>query len=370
MIGIETLIADTVRICSVAAPTGKEGRRAALVLKMFGQAGVSAELDDAGSVIGEIPGDPELPVIVVAAHLDTVFPDEGEIEVERRGATLAAPGIGDNSAGVAVLVGLARDLPRSELGPVLLVATVGEEGLGDLRGARQLVKDRGDGIDAFLAVEGAMRDRVVISGIGSERLRFRITGPGGHSWGDAGAPSAILGAARLVDTLYGLPLPECPRTSLSVGTLSAGHSVNSIAADATLDLDLRSEEQEAVSDLRGRAIVAARRLFPPAGPLGLTIEGIGSRPAGSLADDHPLLDHVQAAREGVGLLPAQVIGSSTDANIPLSAGIPAVCVGVGFGHDAHKRSETLTIDGMIEGYEALLALVTRTAADPELRRER
>jgi tripeptide aminopeptidase len=206
--------------------------------------------------------------------------------------------------------------------------------------------------------------------IGSERLRFTLKGPGGHSWGDAEAPSAILGAARLVTALYNLELPRHPRTTLSVGTLRAGHSVNSIAAEAVMDVDLRSVDQGCVVDLRKRVLETAEGLFPPAAPIKCAAIGIGSRPAGVLPSGHPLLDHVQSARAETGLAPAEETSSSTDANIPLSRGIPAVCVGVGFGQDAHKRSETLEITGLNEGCRALRNLVTRLATDRSLRRSR
>jgi len=370
MTGIEKLVEDIIRICSVAAPTGKEGRRAELVLEMMRAEGLLAELDGLGSVVATIPGDPDLPAVAVAAHLDTVFPDVGEIEVRRERELLAAPGIGDNSTGVAALVALARDLPREGLGRIFLVATVGEEGLGDLAGARRFIDDHGDEIDLFLALEGAMRERVVTVAIGSERLRFTLTGPGGHSWGDAGAPSAILGAARLVKALYDLELPGHPRTTLSVGTLEAGHSVNSIAAGAVMDVDLRSVDQGCVLDLRDRVLQIADELFPPTAPIQVTTAGIGSRPAGVLPSGHPLLDHVQSAREEIGLAPAEETSSSTDANIPLSRGIPAVCVGVGFGEDAHRRSETIEIPGLIEGCRALWNLVRSTATDRSMKRSR
>ncbi len=370
MTTIEGLVQDVIRICSVAAPTGREGRRAELVLSMLRDEGLTAELDGLGSVVAEIPGDPELPTIAAAAHLDTVFPDEGEIEVRRDGDLLAAPGIGDNSAGVAALVALARDLPREGLGRIFLVATVGEEGLGDLAGARRFVDDHGDTIDAFLALEGAMREQVVTVAIGSERLRFTLSGPGGHSWGDAGTPSAILAAARLVQALYELDLPRHPRTTLSVGTLTAGHSVNSIAAEAVMDIDLRSVNQASVIGLRKQVLETASELFPPAAPIRLTSVDIGSRPAGVLPGGHPLLDHVQSARAEANLPLAEETSSSTDANIPLSRGIPAVCVGVGFGHDAHKRSETLEITGLLEGLRALRNLMVRAGSDRTLGRSR
>ena len=366
MTSAERFLEDAIAICRVPAPTGREARRAAFVADLFKRGGTEAALDSTGNVVAEIPGDPALPVVAVAAHLDTVFPDESPIEVRRDADAIHAPGIGDNSAGVAALIALARDLPRAGLGRVLLVATVGEEGLGDLKGMRGLIEDRGAGIDLAIALEGAMRDRVVTRGIGSERLRFTVRGPGGHSWADAGAPSAILEVARLVEALHALPLPATPKTTLSVGTIAGGQSVNSIPAEAAIEVDLRSLHQDLVFDLRDRAVAAAVARFPSSGPLSVTIEAIGSRPAGALPDRHPVLDHLAAARDDAGLAPATGTASSTDANIPLACGIPAICVGVGNGENCHRRSEFLRIDGIAKGLAAVLGLVRRAAGDPAL----
>jgi acetylornithine deacetylase/succinyl-diaminopimelate desuccinylase-like protein len=362
----ERLIEDAIAICRVPAPTGREGHRAEFVLDLFRREGLRADLDRAGNVVAELDGDPSLPAVAVAAHLDTVFPDEEPIEVRREAGVIHAPGIGDNSAGVAALLALARHLPRSGIGRVLLVATVGEEGLGDLAGMKALIEERGSDIDLAVALEGAMRDRIVTRGIGSERLRFTVRGPGGHSWGDAGAPSAILGVSRLVEALHALDLPDSPKTTLSVGTIHGGQSINSIPAKAAIEVDLRSLDQRAVLELRDRAIAAAANLFPGASRLHLDTEAIGSRPAGALSPGHPVLSHVAAARREAGLAPAAEIASSTDANIPLALGIPAICVGVGHGEDAHRRTELLREDGIVEGLDALLGLVGRAAADPAL----
>ncbi|MEN8149127.1 MAG: M20/M25/M40 family metallo-hydrolase [Planctomycetota bacterium] len=367
---IDELIRDAVAICGVSAPTGDEGARGEFVARMFRDLGLGVTTDSAGNVVAEIPGDDRLPCVALAAHLDTVFPDLAEIEVEERDGWLHAPGIGDNSMGVAALVGLARDLggdqARDGLGRVLLVATVGEEGTGDLRGARHFMTERGDEVDAFLAVEGAMRDAFVTGGVGSERLRITVRGPGGHSWGDAGAPSAIAAASALVLEFYALVRPERPKTTLNVGTLHGGNSINSIAEETTLDLDLRSLDAEIVVNLRDACIDLMHDRFAGDDPLSVEWAGIGSRPAGTLDPDHPLFDHLRAARVEAGLDPADEIASSTDANIPLSVGIPASCVGIGVGEDGHRKTERLRIDGLAEGYAAFIGSVRRIATDPDL----
>jgi acetylornithine deacetylase/succinyl-diaminopimelate desuccinylase-like protein len=367
MADTKRLVADAIRICETPAPTGEEAARGRLFAEMLAEAGVPTTTDGAGNVIGEIPGDPALATFVLAAHLDTVFPEAREIRVREADGWLHAPGIGDNSMGVAALVALARELPRKGLGRIHLAATVGEEGNGDLRGARHLVETLGAGIDAFVAVEGGMRDRIVVTGIGAERLRITVTGPGGHSWGDAGTPSAIAGAAALVTDIYGIDVPTAPRSSVNVGTLSGGHSVNSIAGDARLDVDLRSMDQATVLRMRDAVTDLVRRRFADGGPLAATVETIGSRPAGAIDPGHPLVAAARAARAEAGLGPAQEIASSTDANIPLAAGLPAICVGIGIGEDAHKPAERLRVEGLGEGLTALSGLVRRAAATPAAR---
>ncbi|MHC4472884.1 MAG: M20/M25/M40 family metallo-hydrolase [Planctomycetota bacterium] len=332
---VDDLVRDTVEICSVAAPTGGEAERARLIAARLRETGLRVETDGAGNVVAEVPGEAGLPCLALAAHLDTVFPDEGTIPVHREGGWLRAPGIGDDSAGLAALLALARELPR--------------EGSGRI------------------PVEGGMRDRLVVGGVGGERLRVVVRGPGGHSWGDAGAPCAIRGAAHLVGDLYALDLPTDPRTTLSVGTIRGGHSVNSIAAEARFEVDVRSTDQDTVRDLKDRALAVIREV--PEG-LGVEVEAMGSRPAGVIDPAHPLLDHCRRAREEVGLPPAGETVASTDANIPLSLGIPAACVGVGVGEDGHRRTERLRIDGLAEGYAALLAAVRRISSDPALVRPR
>jgi acetylornithine deacetylase/succinyl-diaminopimelate desuccinylase-like protein len=362
----DDLIRDAIAICQVPAPTGDESARGRLVAEMLGGLDVASRTDSAGNVIGEIPGDESLPCVALAAHLDTVFPELSEIRVTKSDGWLHAPGIGDNSMGVAALIGLARDLPRQGLGRILLVATTGEEGIGDLRGARQFVADRGTGIDAFLAVEGAMRDAIVTGGVGSERLRITVRGPGGHSWGDAGTPSAISAASALVLEFYDLARPTKPKTTLNVGTMAGGNSINSIAEVTRLELDLRSLDHDQVRDLRNRCVDLMRGRFDDDPALSVEWTAIGSRPAGTIDTDHPLLHHVRSARAAAGLPLADEISSSTDANIPLHAGIPATCVGIGIGEDGHRRTERLRIDGLAEGYAALLGATRAIAADPVL----
>jgi tripeptide aminopeptidase len=351
----EIVLADAQRICAVPAPTFAEGPRAQLVAEMFADAGVPAERDDVGNVLGRIGGDG--PAVVLAAHLDTVFGPDQTIEIVRSGGRIAAPGIGDNSLAVAALLGLARRLAaRPPERPVVLAATVGEEGLGDLRGAKHVAAT----IDCacFVAVEGMSLDAIEIGGIGSERYRVTYSGPGGHPWSDRGTPSALHGlitrAAELVSIDPG------PRGVLNVGRLHGGTSINTIAAEATLELDLRAGD---ANQLRALADRATELLGDAPDGLSAVVERVGERPAGAIAPDHALLQAARRARAQAGLDPAEEGYSSTDANAAYGRGIPAITVGVTTGAHAHRRDEYIDEAPTARGLRALELLVDELAYD-------
>lgn len=351
----ETVLADAQRICAVPAPTFAEGPRAALVAELFAGAGARAELDEVGNVVCRIGGDG--PAVVLAAHLDTVFGPDQPIEIVRGDGRIAAPGIGDNSLAVAALLQLARRLAtRPPARPVVLAATVGEEGLGDLRGAKHVAAT----VDCacFVALEGMSLDAIEVGGIGSERYRVTYSGPGGHSWSDRGTPSALHGlitrAAELV------AIDPGPGGVLNVGRLHGGTSINTIAAEATLELDLRARDSAHLTALADRAGELLRRA-----PEGLTavVERVGRRPAGAIAPDHPLLEAARRARAAAGLAPAEEGFSSTDANAAYGRDIPAITVGVTTGAHAHRRDEYIDEAPTARGLRALELLVDELAYD-------
>ncbi|MGI8714763.1 MAG: M20/M25/M40 family metallo-hydrolase [Solirubrobacteraceae bacterium] len=343
--GAETVLADAQRICAVPAPTFSEGPRAELVTRLFAQAGASARLDEVGNVICRIGGEGR--AAVFASHLDTVFGPELPIEIVRSAGRIAAPGIGDNSLAVAVLVHLARRFTASPpLRPVVLVATVGEEGLGDLRGAKHIVSSIP--CECFVAVEGMSLPSIEVGGIGSERYRVTYAGLGGHSWGDRGTASAVHGLIGRAAELLAVGLE--PEVVLNVGRIRGGTSINTIAAEATLELDLRAEDPAALKALAARAC----RLLAAA-PEGLqaTVQLVGRRPAGAIDPDHPLLAAARRARVGAGLPAAQEGSSSTDANAAHGRGIPAVTVGVTTGAHAHRVDEYIDEAPVAGGLRAL-----------------
>jgi tripeptide aminopeptidase len=349
----EIVLADAQRICRVPAPTFAEGARARLVAELFAGAGAPAELDAVGNVVCRIGGDGR--AAVFAAHLDTVFGADQPIEIVHAGGRIAAPGIGDNSLAVAALVALARRLAaRPPRRPLVLAATVGEEGLGDLRGAKHLVAT----IDCacFVAVEGISLDAIEVGGIGSERYRVTYTGPGGHPWSDRGTPSAVHGLMATAAEL--VAIEPGPRAVLNVGRVHGGTSINTIAAEAILELDLRARDPAHLTALAERA--GALMGHAPEG-LTAVVERVGRRPAGAIASDHPLLQAARRARTAAGLEPAEEGFSSTDANAAYGRGIPAITVGVSTGGHAHRRDEYIDEAPVARGVRALEVLVDSLA---------
>jgi acetylornithine deacetylase/succinyl-diaminopimelate desuccinylase-like protein len=347
---VDALVADALEICAVAAPTFAEGRRAALVAtKLAAATGSAPVADPAGNLIVRF-GAADGPAAIVAAHLDTVFDAATPLEPARDGDMLRGPGIGDDSLAVAALVHLAKRLAArpAPSHPIVLAATVGEEGLGDLLGARALL----DGVDcdAFVALEGHGLDSIQVSGIGSARLIATATGPGGHSWGDRGRPSAVhalvVGLQRALAAAGG--------GHVNVGVIRGGTSINTIAATAEAEIDLRDAD-DAVLGQRTAAVEAALAAA------GLHVRRVGRRPGGATDPDHPLLNATRAARAAAGLRPAEEAASSTDANAALGRGIAAVCVSLTHGAGAHTLDEHVELGPLPSGVRALELLVDALA---------
>ncbi|MBM3471068.1 MAG: M20/M25/M40 family metallo-hydrolase [Armatimonadetes bacterium] len=336
----QAVIEDAVAICEVPAPTFDEGERAALVRRLGAGLGLgAASVDDVGNVIWELPGDHALATVVLSAHLDTVFGMEIRPRVERRGSVLVAPGIGDNSLGVAALLHLADALRRelTHRGTLVAAANVCEEGLGNLRGMRALWDRYGSRAGIWVVLEGGTFNTVEVAGIGSRRHRITVRGPGGHSWHDFGQPSAIHGLARFIAGLSEIELPSGDRTTYNVGVISGGTSVNTIAAEAFCLLDLRSEGQQSLAQIESKVRVLADAAAASAG-ISLDFELVGDRAGGRLPADHWLIRLVESGAGATGVEVRWQAGS-TDANVPLSHGAPAVCLGIGQGRNLHTVQE-------------------------------
>jgi acetylornithine deacetylase/succinyl-diaminopimelate desuccinylase-like protein len=330
----EATLADMVTVTRIAAPGGSETARAAWLSGRLRAHGLEPSSDAVGNVLATSRSlDGSAREIVVMAHLDTVFPADTSIDVRRDGTRLWGPGICDNARGLAGMLALARGLAAAgwpNRAPITFVGSVGEEGAGDLRGARHFVRTRAGRTAAFIALDGAGCTRVIHAGVGSRRLRVRWAGPGGHSWSDWGAPNAIHAASLAIARLTALPLPERPRTTLSVGRCGGGTSVNAIPAESWFEVDLRSESAAALQELERavRAAVEAVAREEDDARLSCAIEVIGDRPAGATAVDDPLVQLALAATRAAGLEP-ELSSSSTDANVAMAAGIAAIAIGAG-----------------------------------------
>jgi acetylornithine deacetylase/succinyl-diaminopimelate desuccinylase-like protein len=300
--------------------------------------------DEVGNVIGEIPGRPRgdsRAPLVVSAHLDTVFPSGTDVRPRISDGVIRGPGIADDGRGLAALLALGRvltELPVELPFPLLLVATVGEEGIGNLRGVRHLFREGGPArkSDGFISLDGVGLDRVISRSVGSTRFRITLRGPGGHSWTDWGLPNPIHALGRIVTTLEDLPLPRTPRTTATVARWAGGKSINAIPQEAWVEVDLRSEGADPLLEMEESLLQRCEEIVKGAAPprgesdegLSMEISEIGRRPAGVTPDDAPLVRAAVRATHVLGVEPT-LAASSTDSNIPMSLGIPAITLGAG-----------------------------------------
>jgi tripeptide aminopeptidase len=309
-------------------------------------------------VLARIPGSGRVSPIIVSAHLDTVFPAGTDLTLRRDEDKVYAPGIGDNSLGVAGLFGLTWELEsrRAALpGDIWLVANVGEEGLGNLSGMKAVVDRFGDAVTAYLVLEGMSLGQIFHRGLGVQRYRITSRTIGGHSWVDFGRPSAIHELAALIVRLNAISLPKQPRTSLNVGVISGGTSVNTIAANADLELDTRSEGRQELAALAKCIEELVSQANKP-GIVRIVAEVIGERPAGEIPASHPLITLAVKALQEQGINGLLNIGS-TDANIPLNRGLPAITIGLTHGAGAHTVGEFIEIRPLAQGLGQLFSLV-------------
>jgi tripeptide aminopeptidase len=354
------LVREVITICEIPAPTFSEERRTQYVqARMISLGLADVTVDAVGNVIGWMRGTGTGPTILLAAHIDTVFPLETDVTVRVDGETLRAPSVGDNSASVAVMLYTAKLLLESDTqlsGDIIFVATVGEEGLGDLRGIRAIMKQFEAKIDYVLALDGSLGS-LVRQGVGSRRFRVVVNAEGGHSWGAFGVPSAIHSLGRMITRITEIRVPANPKTTYNVGTISGGTSVNTVAARAEAVIDLRSLDRE---ELRRLEDQVRRIVLEVAQNSGVTaeLELLGDRPSGEIAEDHPLCRTVRLVHQQLGVQ-TRSYPSSTDGNVPLSQGVPAVTVGVTLGGNGHRTDEYIHTTPLVKGLgQVLLLLLT------------
>lgn len=367
----DAIVRSQIAVAQIAAPTGEERERGGWIARRFRDCGLcDIRTDAVGNVIGRRNGVRELEQVVICAHLDTVFPRETDLSIRRDGERLVGPGINDNGRGLAVMLALATEIDGVRLRtmrPVEFVATTGEEGIGDLRGAKHYFADRGRDAHAVIALDGAGDERIIHRALGSRRFRISFSGPGGHSWSAFGVPNAVHAAAGAAARLAALRLPTSPRTTLSVGRIGGGLSVNSIPASAWLEVDVRSTSAQQLDELEStiRRVTqlaveeenAKRALSAPA--LTAAIAPIGARPCGETPAEHELVQSAIEATRLVGRQPDLAL-ASTDANVPISQSIPAIAIGAGGrGGDAHTHAEWFdNLHGTVGVARALTIVVT------------
>jgi len=369
---LDRITEQQIRLTEIPAPTDHESDRALAVLELLQASGLHATLDSAGNVVAEWPGPDPKGVVLVCAHLDTVFPPGTAVRVRREKGLLWAPGISDNGAGLAALVAVARAVAETRLHThltVIFAADVGEEGEGNLRGIRQLIETYRPRLRAVIAVEGASADFTATKGLGSRRIEAIVTGPGGHSWSDFGRPNPIDALARGIAHFLETPLPAEPRSTMNVGWIQGGTSVNSIPAEASVKVDIRSASEtqlESIEQLFRKTILAGVEAESNASAasgerLVARFRVMGVRPGGELPSDSQLFQAIQQVDSALGLA-TRFERASTDANLPLSLGIPAVAIGGGgSGGGAHSLKEWYDPAGRELALKRLLLLVVATA---------
>lgn len=361
---------EQARITAIPAPPFQEAERGAYLKKLLGSAGLRVSADKSGNIIGELPGSNEKEVVMLTAHLDTVFPPGTLVKVKREGSRLTGPGISDNGTGLAALVALARALREAKLKPertILFVADVGEEGEGNLRGMKMLVENLKPRLKFVIALDGAGTDYVTTKALASRRIEITVTGPGGHSWSDFGLPNPIDALARGITRFIRVRVQESPRTTFNVGQIEGGTSVNSIPFRASVKVDLRSEQESELERLEGELRRAMQSGLDEessaarspggtgqSGGLEMDVRVLGVRPGGELPSNSALLAALRDADTFLGNQ-SRLERSSTDANIPLSMGIEAISIGAGgTSGGAHTLSEWYDSTGRELGLKRVL----------------
>ena len=373
----DRFVRELIELTQIPAPPFKEERRAKAFLEKLRQHGLSdVEMDPEGNVMGVRKGTGGAPMLAVLAHLDTVFPEGTDVRVKRSGTRLSAPGIGDDTRGLALMLAVIRAMDAAKIqtaSDILFVGNVGEEGEGDLRGVKYLLrtgkyKDR---IRNFLAIDGGHQGTITRGGVGSKRYRVVFKGPGGHSYGAFGLvnPAYALGAA--IAKFADISPPSSPKTTFNVGVVRGGTSVNAIPSEVSMDVDMRSESCAELKKLDDAFLAVLKGAVADENRVRSTREGrievepkvIGERPCGETPMDAPILQTTAAVVRALGLTPSFGV-SSTDSNMPMSLGIPALTIGRGGpGDRSHSPDEWTDVNpqGVAQSTEVALAIIVSVA---------
>ena len=376
----DRLVAEIIKLTEVPAPPFKEDERADLFLQMLREYGLTdVEKDPEGNVLGMRRGTGAAtgPLVAIVAHLDTVFPEGTDVTVKREGTRLIAPGVGDNARSLAVMLAMIRAMDSAGIrtaSDILFVGDVGEEGLGDLRGVKYLLRQGKykDRIKQFIALDGSGRgDHIVVGGVGSKRYRVTFKGPGGHSYSAFGLvnPAFAMGAA--MQKLASIRVPALPKTTLNVGVVGGGTSVNTIPREMWMEVDMRSESPLELEKLETMFLMLVRTSVDDEnrarstteGPIEADIKLVGDRPSGRTPEDALIIRLATLSATAAGLQPTYGL-SSTDANVPISLGIPAIRLNSGGTSDrAHAPDEWIDVEktASVTGIRALMATLIAVA---------
>jgi tripeptide aminopeptidase len=366
------MLSEQARFCEIPAPPFHEEKRGLEFKRLFEEAGlVDVHIDKAGNVIGTRPGEKPRPNLVLAAHLDTVFPEGTKVKVTREGESMKGPGIGDDCRGLAALLGVIHGLKDANIktpGTITFVADVGEEGLGDLRGMKELFGESLKGkIDSFISIDG-LGSSITRVGVGSYRYKVTFKGPGGHSYGAFGMANPIQAMGRAIAKIDAFEVPSSPKTTFNVGRVGGGTSVNAIPFEAWMEVDMRSVHVKSLDALNERfkaalnqAVAEENARWNNKGPVSVSPEMVGLRPAGNTPENAPIVQTALAVSKAMNLT-SRVGEGSTDSNVPMNLGIPAITIGGGgSGTGAHSLNETYDSTDSWKGTERALLLAVALA---------
>ncbi len=366
------MLREQQRICEIAAPPFEESVRAAELKRLFEKLGLAdVRIDKVGNVIGVRPGAQPRPNLVFAAHLDTVFPPGTDVKVSRTDDLMKGPGIGDDCRGLVVMLGVIRALNEAKIttkGTITFVADVGEEGLGDLRGMKELFGETLKGrIDAFISVDG-LGSSITNVGVGSYRYKVTFKGPGGHSYGAFGNANPIQAMGRAIAKIDQFEVPDKPKTTFNVGRVSGGTSVNAIPFEAWMEVDMRSSDigelgklNEKFKAAMNEAAAEENQRWNNRGPVTVSAELVGLRPAGQTPESSPIVKTALAVNQTLGLS-SHLGEGSTDSNVPMNQGIPAITIGGGgTGSGAHSLNESFDAHDSWKGTQRALLLAIALA---------
>jgi len=357
----EWVIEEAIRIQQIPAPTFSESDRAKYVADQFQQLGlVDVTTDDVHNTYGRLQGKSSQQAILMLAHTDTVFPADTDLTIKRSDYLIYGPGLGDNSMGVAGMLGFIKAMKDHDHQPacdIWFVANSCEEGLGDLKGAKAAYAKLQSQISAVINLEGLAFGHIYNAGIAVHRLHITATADGGHSWLHFGRASAIHGIVELGSQICKIQIPQQPRTTFNIGMIDGGHAINAIGTKASLWLDMRSVSPTALDTLRKQVYKIVENLSSD--DLRFEVEIVGDRPAGSISSDHILVQGALEALAMVGVKGTLEIGS-TDGNVPLSHGCPTVTIGITHGGNAHRLDEYVDVRQIPFGMQQLIVLALAT----------